>query len=56
MHVLVFTKLFPSPGWPTQRIYHVNPVKALSEFSNVFSRPDDWGLSLRLGALRLPTT
>jgi glycosyltransferase involved in cell wall biosynthesis len=35
MRVLVFTSLFPSPGWPTQWVYHVNAVKALSEFCDV---------------------
>jgi glycosyltransferase involved in cell wall biosynthesis len=35
MRVLVFTRLFPSPGWPTQWVYHVNAVKALSEFCDV---------------------
>jgi glycosyltransferase involved in cell wall biosynthesis len=35
MRVLVFTSLFPSPAWPTQWVYHVNLVRALSEFGRV---------------------
>ena len=35
MRALVFTSLFPSPGWPTQWVYHVNVVTALAEFCDV---------------------
>jgi glycosyltransferase involved in cell wall biosynthesis len=48
LRVLVFTSLFPSPGWPTQWVYHVNAVKALSEFCDVrVVAPIAWQRRLR---------
>jgi len=48
LRVLVFTSLFPSPGWPTQWVYHVNAVKGLSEFCDVrVVAPIAWQRRLR---------
>jgi glycosyltransferase involved in cell wall biosynthesis len=48
LRVLVFTSLFPSPGWTTQWVYHVNAVKALAEFCDVrVVAPIAWQRHLR---------